>query len=176
MSTRTVGRQTRVRLVRQPGDGSCLYHSLCEGWNSLPSRKKESVALTPSYLRHFLSTLVLNMKDKPIAGTPLSEWIFMETGQSSEEYSRRMRRGGWGGSVECMLFADAFGVCVSVYRQKRGSGHKRWIGEEEEALSLEKVVRWGDESERRGRKGVQGGRVVRLLYTPYLHYDALVEE
>lgn len=176
--------KTKVKVVRQPGDGSCLYHSLCEGWNSLPSRERDGgVTLTAPYLRHFLSTLVLERSDREIAGTPLSDWIRMETGESPEEYARRMRKGGgWGGSVECMLFADTFGVCVSVYRERR-KGSSMWIGEKEDGnavMSLEKVVRWGgDEARCKKERGHEGGgakQVVRLLYTPYLHYDALVED
>jgi hypothetical protein len=55
------------RIVQQPPDGSCLYHSLCYGL--------QEAACSASRLRSQIATFVQNNPDLPISDTPLQDWV-----------------------------------------------------------------------------------------------------
>tara|TARA_B110001452_G_C15027137_1_gene358967 strand:+ start:4 stop:609 length:606 start_codon:yes stop_codon:yes gene_type:complete len=99
-----------ARAVVQPGDGSCLFHSLAHGTSSDAGR-----------LRHAVADLVESSPDTPIGGEPLREWIKWDSGLTPARYAGRMRgTGSWGGAIEIAVFARLFGIAVYVYEQVDG--------------------------------------------------------
>jgi hypothetical protein len=108
-----------ARVVRQPGDGDCLYHSLSYG---LGAR-----GCTASVLRRELAAWVAAHPGERIADTPLSDWVRWDSGLSCGEYAQRMARSGWGGGVEMAAFARLKRANVHVYERRTGllPGFKR---------------------------------------------------
>ena len=57
-----------ARVISQPGDGSCLFHSLCyalcDGTTALELRKQ-------------VAKFIEQNPDLPIADTPLRNWVFV---------------------------------------------------------------------------------------------------
>ena len=85
-----VGLVLRARVVPQPGDGSCLFHSLAD------SSKSE-----PLQLRHAIADFIESQPDTPIGGEPLREWVKWDSCLSPDTYAVRMRgAGSWGGAIE----------------------------------------------------------------------------
>ena len=98
-------------VVRQPGDGSCLFHSLSHGLRGT----------TAPALRKDIATYVMNHSDAPIAGTPLKDWVLWDSGLSPKDYGLRMGTGNhWGGAIELAVCARLKRVTVHVYEQVRG--------------------------------------------------------
>ena len=108
-----------ARVVRQPGDGDCLYHSLAHG---LGAR-----GCSASVLRRELAAWVAAHGDERIADTPLSDWVRWDSGLSCGDYAVRMAVSGWGGGVEMAAFARLKRTNVHVYERRTGllPGFKR---------------------------------------------------
>ena len=108
-----------ARVVRQPGDGDCLYHSLSYG---LGAR-----GCNASVLRRELASWVAAHPGERIADTPLSDWVRWDSGLSCGDYAQRMARSGWGGGVEMAAFARLKRANVHVYERRTGllPGFKR---------------------------------------------------
>ena len=142
------------RVVRQPGDGSCLFHSLVYGLG----------VHTPSggmRLRHELADWIGSHGDETISDTPLREWVRWDSGCSLAEYAQRMRSGGsWGGAIEMAACARAKGVNIHVYERQLGglAGFKRIAS-----------FTPADGPQRPGTV-----REVHVLYAGGVHYDALL--
>lgn len=94
-------------VVRMPGDGSCLFHSLAHGLE----------ATSASALRDEIADFIVGQPEVVIADRPLKDWIFWETGESSvQEYAASMSvLGEWGGAIEMALCSLLKQVCVRVY-------------------------------------------------------------
>lgn len=110
-----------ARVVRQPGDGSCLYHSLCYGLGM-------HAPGSATRLRGELADWVLQNGDATIADTPVRDWVRWDSGSSCREYSTRMKSGGtWGGAIEMAACAHLRGVDIHVYERQLGgfAGFKR---------------------------------------------------
>lgn len=103
------------RVVRQPGDGSCLFHSLSYG---LPSSSNASK------LRSEICSFIASNPNFKISDTPLKDWVKWDSGSSVAEYSRRMSRGSWGGGIEMACCSQIKGVNVHVY-ERSGTQFKR---------------------------------------------------
>lgn len=106
-----------ARAVAQPGDGSCLFHSLAHGLSSDAGR-----------LRHAIADFVETSPETPIGGEPLREWIKWDSSLTPDRYSGRLRStGSWGGAIEIAIFARLFGIAVYVYEQVDGDSglHRR---------------------------------------------------
>jgi len=135
-----------AKVVRQPGDGNCLFHSLAYvlgGEKAAPLRKK----------------ICEFMQDHPeldISGTSLTDWLQMSAQCAVPEYCKRMARAGeWGGAPELAVCARMKGVNVHVY-QPAGSG-------------FELVAPfYGNED------GTPSNRTVTVVYVGQMHYDALL--
>lgn len=100
-----------ARIVRQPGDGSCLFHSLCYGLGDRTSA---------ATLRRELARFVADNPQLEIAGDSIEEWVRWDSGSSCDSYARRMHQGHWGGGIEMAAFAQLKGVNVHVYEQRGG--------------------------------------------------------
>ena len=89
---RAVLRQARV--VRQPGDGSCLFHSLAHGL-----RDARVADYDHRRLRQALMDWLARHEDLKIADTPVRDWVLWDANQAVPAYVGRMRIGGWGGGM-----------------------------------------------------------------------------
>ena len=83
-----------AKIIPQPGDGSCLFHSLSYGI------KDDTSA---SILRYDISTYIQQHPHTLICDTPLCDWVKWDSNTSCMEYSRRMRNGAWG---KCSIIID----------------------------------------------------------------------
>ena len=80
----------RARVVPQPGDGSCLFHSLVDGSTAEPQR-----------LRHAIADFIEKQPDTPIGGEPLREWVRWDSCLPPAAYAAWMRGAdSWGGAIE----------------------------------------------------------------------------
>lgn len=110
-----------ARCVPQPGDGSCLFHSLCYGLHKLGLPPTHASQLRKE-LMHFLR---LN-SHLEIAGDTLEEWVNWDANTSVASYASRMSLGGWGGGIEMATCSLMKRVNIHVYEKQwfRG-GYKR---------------------------------------------------
>jgi len=133
-----------ARVVRQPADGSCLFHSLAYGL------KDGSTAFS---LRNKISSFIRDNPKQSFCDSPLEDWVKWDANCSVNEYAMRMASPSqWGGGIEMAVLSHLAQATVLVYEQnKGGSGHKR-IGT----------------FEIKGNK-----KVVRIVYQGGVHYDAL---
>jgi len=131
-------------VVRQPGDGSCLFHSLAHG-----------IGGSASGLRHELATFAESQSDVAISGTALRDWIQWDCGLSPEDYAKRMRGDGrWGGAIEIAIFCHIKLVSVHVYESYSQGSFKR--------ISVFSAA-----------SASSTGKIVNVLYGGRVHYDAL---
>ena len=105
-----------ARVVRQPGDGSCLFHSMSHGLRHAGGARS---------LRRELAQWIERNPSYKISETPLSDWIRWDSNCSVAQYAKRMGQGMvWGGGIEMAACTVVHRVNVHVY-EKRGSGFKR---------------------------------------------------
>jgi len=138
-----------ARCVPQPGDGSCLFHSLCYGLNNM----KIFGSLRASELRKELMQFIEEHPQLEMAGDTLEEWIRRDVNSSVLSYTSRMSRGGWGGGIEMAACSLLKKVNVHVYERRWFGGYKR--------ISCFECPQATD-------------KVVNVLYQGGVHYDALV--
>lgn len=98
-----------ARVVSQPGDGNCLFHSLAYGLGSG----------TASTLRSEICAFMEMHPDLSIAGTTLAEWVMMLAGSPIGPYAKKMAKGSqWGGAPEIAACAHMRMVNVHVYERR----------------------------------------------------------
>jgi len=133
----------RARVVPQPGDGSCLFHSLSYGLRGTNA----------SRLRAEIAEYIAKNPNTTVANNPIKDWVLWDTGMDTSSYASRMRTGSqWGGAVELAVCAKMRSVHVHVY-ERGNSGFKRISSFEGDAGP--------------------GAPVVSLCYGGRVHYDAL---
>jgi hypothetical protein len=134
-----------AKVVRQPGDGSCLFHSMSYGLHSLNA----------SRLRAEICSFITKNPTLNISDTPLQDWVKWDSGYSTvQEYARHMSHSAWGGGIEMACVSQMKDCNVHVY-ERSGSGFKR--------ISAFDCPRQP-----------QSKPTVRVLYGGGVHYDALV--
>jgi hypothetical protein len=104
-----------VRVVRQPGDGSCLFHSLSYGLRDNSSA---------SSLRSTIASFIIKNPQFEISETPLSDWVRWDTAMSASQYAQSISGGGWGGGIEMAIVSWLKNVNIHVY-ERLGGGFKR---------------------------------------------------
>ena len=98
-----------VRVASQPGDGSCLFHSLNHGL-------KGSGAAA---LRAELADFIAANPSQEVAGNPISDWVLWDSGEDPQSYARSMREGSrWGGAMEIALCAELRGACIEIFERR----------------------------------------------------------
>ena len=100
------------KLIKQPGDGSCLYHSLSRGERELGQRG------TPhAELRRELAMWVKSNGVLPFNGKTVSAWLESELGRpiSVAAYAKQQAVHGWGGPLEILAFVLLKKVNVWVW-------------------------------------------------------------
>lgn len=98
---------TAAKVIRQPGDGSCLFHSLHYG---LTGRADGGAKL-----RREICTFIAKNPDIEIGDNALKDWIHYDGGASVASYAKKMEGGTWGGGIEMAAFAKMKNVNVHVY-------------------------------------------------------------
>jgi len=141
---------TDAKMVRQPGDGSCLFHSLRHGLVSSNLYKP----VDASQLRRAIADFILKNPRLEIAGDTLEEWVRWDQDISCDAYAKRMAQAGWGGGIEMAACSHLLKVNVHVYEQQQG-GRFRRISRFDYSAAAEK-------------------RTVNVLYRGRMHFDALV--
>eukprot|EP00929_Paragymnodinium_shiwhaense_P062079 TRINITY_DN3099_c0_g1_i1.p1 TRINITY_DN3099_c0_g1~~TRINITY_DN3099_c0_g1_i1.p1 ORF type:complete len:469 (+),score=85.81 TRINITY_DN3099_c0_g1_i1:82-1407(+) len=135
-----------ARFVPQPGDGSCLFHSLCFGLNQGRHAADR--------LRKELAAFVKANPNLEIAGDTMAEWVHWDSGKSCASYASTMAAGRrWGGGIEMAACSHLKKVNVHVYeKNRRAGGFKR--------ISCFDYP--------------QARKTIHVLYQGGIHYDALV--
>jgi len=135
-----------ARVIRQPGDGSCLYHSLSYGLGDSDARS----------LRRELAQFLRDRPSLEIAGDTLEEWVRWDSNSSVETYTSRQSMSGWGGGIEMACCSQLKNVNIHVYESvsRNGCDFKRIS-----CFDAPKQDRFV--------------RTVHVLYQGGLHYDAL---
>lgn len=132
-----------ARIIPQPGDGSCLFHSLSYGLKSTNASK----------LRAEIADFIASNPDAQVSGNPIKDWVLWDTGMKVAAYASSMRTGSrWGGAVELAVCAQLKQVGIHIF-EKGQKGFKQ-------------ISKFGDD-------GQTAGRIVRLHYGGRVHYDAL---
>ena len=131
------------RIVPQPGDGSCLFHSLahCLGTDagSLRSEAASAIEANPTL---------------EISGSPLSKWILWDSGLTPPQYVAKLRSPGfWGGALEIAVLAAMLDVLVYVYEPASGQ--------------FKRIASFGNADES------SFTAVAHIVYRGRSHYDAL---
>ena len=100
-----------ARVVRQPGDGSCLFHSMSYGLKDGSNATR---------LRSEICAFIKKNPNLEISDTPLSDWVKWDSGSSVAEYASRMAYSAWGGGIEMASLSVMKGVNVHVYERMNG--------------------------------------------------------
>lgn len=132
-----------AKVVRQPGDGSCLFHSLAYGLDGM--------AAQGAPLRRDIARFIESNPNLDVADTPLKEWVNYDDGGTVEQYASRMAKGGWGGGIEMAALSHMKKVNVQVFEKHR-DGYKR-ISVFDSPGTAKKTIN--------------------VLYQGRMHYDAL---
>lgn len=104
-----------ARVVPQPGDGSCLFHSLSYGLGSSNAQA----------LRREISTYIAKNPEATVADTSFRDWVKYDSGHEGVgTYASKMSTGGWGGGIEMAALTKMKNVNVHVY-EKCSQGFKR---------------------------------------------------
>jgi len=104
-----------ARVVRQPGDGNCLFHSLAYGIGGTNAYK----------LRQQVCDFISRNSNLEIGGDPIKDWVQYDSGCSVSRYVSGMSRSGrWGGGIEIAACAHLKRVNVHVWERSWGY-HKR---------------------------------------------------
>eukprot|EP00747_Dinoflagellata_sp_TGD_P123569 gnl/TRDRNA2_/TRDRNA2_173839_c3_seq17.p1 gnl/TRDRNA2_/TRDRNA2_173839_c3~~gnl/TRDRNA2_/TRDRNA2_173839_c3_seq17.p1 ORF type:complete len:1391 (+),score=408.67 gnl/TRDRNA2_/TRDRNA2_173839_c3_seq17:98-4270(+) len=137
------------RVVRQPGDGSCLFHSMMFGLQQVGGLSSRGSA---EELRREIAEFIRENPKFEISGDTIEEWIQWDANSTVDQYTRQMGQRGWGGGVEMACFSILKSVNVHVYEQKGGGEFKR--------ISCFNCP--------------DSKKTVHVLYQGRCHYDALV--
>lgn len=141
----------RRALVRQPPDGSCLYHSLCLGLCGVQGDDAPGSAARE--LRRELAQFVATNPQVEISGDTLEEWVRWGENSSVGAYSRRMAVSGWGGGIEMAVCSLLKRVNVHVYERREDGAYER-------------ITRFDSPEPTQ--------KTIEVLYQGGVHYDALL--
>lgn len=99
-----------ARVIPQPGDGSCLFHSISYGLRGSNATD----------LRAQIADFIAKNPDLEVAGNPIRDWVLWDSGMDVKSYAKTMRTGSkWGGAVEIAVCAQLKGIGIHIY--ERGS-------------------------------------------------------
>jgi len=135
-----------ARVVRQPGDGSCLFHSMAYGMGGGENARS---------LRREIAKWIDANPNLDIADTPVRDWVKWDSGRSVSQYARSIGVSGWGGGIEMAACARLKSINIHVYEKRssmKGGGYQR-------------ISCFDVKSSR---------KTIHVLYQGGVHYDALV--
>jgi len=134
------------RIVAQPADGSCLFHSIAYGLNN---------GTTGAKLRKEIAAFIRQHPTYKIADTSIAEWVKFATGQNVHVYARQLgQTRTWGGALEMALAGKLKLVNIHVYEHNSQGGFR--------CITTFRIP--------------EATHTVHMVYhtLPYKHYDALV--
>jgi len=135
-------------VVRMPGDGACLFHSIAYGLGNLGFNEDGYSC------RRCVADFIHSNPEFEISGTALRSWVDWDSRCNVNSYAQRLSGGGlWGGAIEMAACTQIYGVDVAVYEQDYLGGFRR-ISD----FIAEKTPR---------------GAIL-ILYSGRSHYDAIV--
>lgn len=135
-------------VVRMPGDGACLFHSIAYGLGHLGFNEDGYSC------RRCVADFIHSNPDFEITGTPLRSWVDWDSRCNVNSYAQRLSGGGlWGGAIEMAASTQIYGVDVAVYEQDYLGGFRR-------------ISDFITEKKPRG--------AILILYSGRSHYDALL--
>ena len=102
--------EREVKVVRQPGDGNCLFHCLCYG---SVGRTSDAEA---KKLRVQIARYIRDHEETRIGGVTIGEWVTVEIDTQCQHYAAAMEKKGWGGAIELAVFASAWDARVQTFK------------------------------------------------------------
>jgi hypothetical protein len=105
-----------ARVVTQPADGSCLFHSLSYG---LGDHRTNASAL-----RRDICSFIAKNPDLTISDTSIKDWVQYDSNTTVASYAAKMSGGVWGGGIEMAALTKLKSVNVHVY-EKVPDGYRR---------------------------------------------------
>lgn len=136
-----------ARVIRQLGDGSCLFHSMAHGLGD---------GTSASSLRRQICAFIAKNPKVKIADTPLSDWVKWDSRGSVTSYVARMSTGAWGGGIEMACMSLLKNCNVHVYERTR--------------LGYTRISAFDHPNNPEKKK------TIRVLYGGGIHYDAIVAD
>ena len=98
------------KIIKQPGDGNCLFHSLAYGIGNISQIQ----------IKQKIINWIKNNEDYNISGTPLKNWIMWETNLNIDNYCKRLENGMWGGAIEILICSQIENINIYVFEKKIG--------------------------------------------------------
>ena len=100
------------KLIKQPADGSCLYHTLVFGLRHANLKPPPA-----SHLRLNMATWAALHARLVVHGKTLHTWLRWEAGgsESYQQYCDRQALCGWDGVIEIIVATRMFQVAVAVW-------------------------------------------------------------
>jgi len=105
-----------ARVVRQPGDGSCLFHSMNYGLTGSSAGGLK--------LRNDICEFMKRNPQIEVGDDTLEEWVQYENGTSVRSYVQSMQGSSWGGGIEMAVCAKMHTVNVHVF-ETCSKGYRR---------------------------------------------------
>ena len=101
----------QVRVIKQPGDGNCLFHSIAYGLGNGDATR----------LRRDVCNYISNNPSLLISETALKDWVKWDSGGSVKDYVKTM---SWGGGIEMVCVSKMKQVNIHVY-ERVGKSYQR---------------------------------------------------
>ena len=157
-----------ARVVGQPGDGDCLFHSLAFYDAAGRSAKQLRGAIADFISRH------PELQIGGPQGNAIRTWISYDAGTAVGPYVQAIRQERWGGGIELAVYAAMQQAQVRVFEAQVAPGgagqqhHNTTTNTNSAARSQHKCV---------GTFGPAGGQApttqVNVLYIGRNHYDVI---
>jgi hypothetical protein len=136
------------KVVNQPKDGSCLFHSVAFGLGVQTT--------TATELRRSIAEYIASEASADISNTSIQDWVLMTEGKGHQAYASIIAApNAWGGAIELAVAAKIHSVSIHVFERVKTTGWFRCIAS------------FGHKAHPRA-KGV-----VNIIYDAH-HFDALV--
>lgn len=96
-------------LIRQPEDGSCLFHSIAYGLGD---------GAEAGALRAQIAECIGEKPTLQIAKTTIEEWVRLTAGTTTATYTQELSlQSTWGGALEMAVAAQIKGINIDVYER-----------------------------------------------------------
>ena len=128
MESSNVGDLLDGNVVRQPGDSSCMFHSLCFFLN----RMSVTSSYTAAMLRAAINSFILSNRSTILYLGPgslysVEECIALEHSTVERYVTYMSKPSSWGGVIELACFVHLFPVDIYVFRPNSSSCRMEWM-------------------------------------------------
>ena len=133
----TIG--SNAKILKQPGGGMCLFHSLSYEMNRLGA----TTDMHGHRLRTILCKEVERDRQRVLGYRTMERSILEEGFVSVERYLDFVRKEGYGGALEIELTGHLFSYRIRVFQRLAANARHvlEWIGGPEEATKIANLVR-----------------------------------